>query len=419
MTAVALICFLFKFYSLSHAFCGFVNGFIGSRQCNSLRSLSREASVCKRLNCAVDDAGVCHDLISQAHELSEYYRRDPRDGDTEIADEMDLRQKLKDRFMARKERNYDVVHDIDESLKAQFGVRVYDHPNFWTTQRTAPPSHLRKRARKQMQEMKERYGPIGHPYTRVGGAIDSLLCSMDMTEIHSLLSRRTDCQMQGKDNEADAIKLELLLHGVRLDDSVQQWRADGGTEFDKVWTESIQKPLAAVHYQQNEASQDLHDEIILHRVKQLVEMRSSAIVREEALLASFFALELYKTYNVGVEDKNHTWSVGCKFLGNAHWMTPESPKEQTYISEPSFRYLPIVFDNEKEHQSPPYQPSAFSRKVPCDFTLRRITALVQERIHKREEHHFVEADAIRKELWATYYVGVNDRLHQWSVGGVF
>jgi len=51
--------------------------------------------------------------------------------------------------------------------------------------------------------------------------------------------------------------------------------------------------------------------------------------------------------------------------------------------------------------------------------MERVKTLVQERIHKREENKFREADAIRNELWHTYNVGVNDRLRQFSVGGIY
>jgi hypothetical protein len=78
---------------------------------------------------------------------------------------------------------------------------------------------------------------------------------------------------------------------------------------------------------------------------------------------------------------------------------------------------------------PQYRSSRYSIPIPTTATItpnttailehERVLDLIRQRILLREHGRFLEADAIRKELWHTYKVGIHDRLRQYSYGGKF
>jgi len=146
--------------------------------------------------------------------------------------------------------------------------------------------------------------------------------------------------------------------------------------------------------------------------------------------AQFVALELYQTYGVGVCDRSKTWFFNndTGLMDGTSWEEPslESALKQQSIHiqhqvdrQDFFSITPLLFQHYgKGWTSPPYSLSNCSE--PLDQSLHQRTFdLVQQRIHKREEGKFIEADAIRKELWKTYNIGINDRLNLYSVGGKF
>jgi cysteinyl-tRNA synthetase len=351
-------------------------------------------------------------------EISEYYRRDPRDL-SHIADKPGLRELLAQRAEDRRTRDYKSVDRIDLLLKQKHGVRAFDNPGVWTRHHNAPDSYLLRRGRKKVAKMKEQFGPTGHPYSQIGDGIDSLVCPLSVTQIHSLLSRRYRCRLESHDEEANTMRFELLINGVQLDDQLEQWRADGKNTFRETKVYSKDQHQFAESYAENEASSHTYTKIesyTVRRVEQLVEMRSDAIARGEVDLTDFLSYELYKTYNVSVEDQTRTWSFEGKFSGNVAWSPPNLPNVTEQLGNTIFP--PTLFpDTDQKYASPGYQQSINSQKPPNEAS-RRIEQLVQERMYKREELKFLEADAMRKELWETYRVGVNDRLRQWSVASI-
>jgi hypothetical protein len=173
------------------------------------------------------------------------------------------------------------------------------------------------------------------------------------------------------------------------------------------------------------------------QVEQLVYDRHVALVREECDLAAWIEYELYSTYNVGVSDGTKTWSLGCHFsppvmsntsMTTTAWMVPTPP---TFIPRKNSVLFPspLLFVNEDQsfdsvvryserrtslQKSPPKSlpESVNPQKQDCNELLlirERIQQLVQERIQKREEGKFLEADTLRNVLWRTYvslFIGI-------------
>jgi len=165
------------------------------------------------------------------------------------------------------------------------------------------------------------------------------------------------------------------------------------------------------------------------RVLQLLTARTEAIVRGENNLAINITLELYYSYNVGVNDHTMTWSVGGQFLAASaksvpNWQPPVraiiNDSKGSKLNSPKFPQTLLFGDKERVFNSKvQYRESVYSKALIDQRFLHRVNNLIQERLHKREEGKYLEADAIRIELWRTYNVGVNDRLQQYSVGGVY
>ena len=467
-------------------------------------------------------------------EISEFYRRDASDSrDVPIPNKQRLSQLLHTRFNARRMKQYEQVDEIDYQLRREFHVKAYDNPNYWTRSNIPPISYLRRRARRKELQRKKKFGPTGHDYQQVNNTIiDPVVCALTIHEIHTLLSRRLQHQLDTCYEIADVVKFDLLLNGVFIDDTTKQWRADGGTVFptttttrnsnvtttDKIddsddddedtdtvplstsnkYVENItsasittkipsstsSSPYASSrsnsfknnrkHQYEIDIVDDDDDDVVndedgvmsatstsksttaklmtnrQRRIESLIKRRQDAIIRQEHDVTDFLSYELYKTYNVIVDDTTCTWSYYredndddedihhreqlqfiptlptlssslslsssssyCKYSGRSNLKTSKSFPTMLFI------------DENVQYASQPYQQSIHSKQIDFgnidineDIILQRIQDLVQERIHLREERKYVEADAIRAELWYTYHVGINDRLKQWSIAGV-
>ena len=230
--------------------------------------------------------------FDKENELSKWYRHDPDDDDATIVDEDGLRSLLSKRYHARKRKEYGMVDTLDQELLENHKVRVYDNPNVWTTQTKAPASYLRQRARKQAQRLKDVFGPTGHPYQQVGGAIDPILCPLTMTEIHTHLSKMQQCRIRGQYDQAEAMKFELMLNGVQVNEATKCWCADGETKLDDDFemAESREGPTVVPEYTEYPPTKldgSSLDSITQQRVEQLVKQRSDSIARGEMELAAF------------------------------------------------------------------------------------------------------------------------------------
>jgi hypothetical protein len=386
-----------------------------------LRAESSEAnSVC--VDDDIDDLDIDHHddnkSIPETTELSEYYRRDHRDVSSQpITDPFALTQLLQDRYQARQAKNFKRVSIIDHQLRQEHGVRAYDHPPIWTRLKEPPAAHLRRQADKRAAEMKRLYGPNQHPYRQVGVVpIDPIFCSLTMRDIHTLLMRRTRSQLERRSEDADAIQLELLVHGIQVRDDLHQWTADPLVILEESPTELglCKEPLRAVDYAPKLVPEpsDQAQMRIRQRIEQLVKSRTEALVRGETQLARFLLYELFKTYGVRMDDSSCTWSIAGIFdVGNGNAINddttileepPSLGKTLKEYSRPPSPFPPLLFSQDSVNlDSLAYRESMHSG-LEDDRALDRVSELVQERIHKREEGKFLEADAIRNELWQTY-----------------
>lgn len=434
-------------------------------------------------------------------ELSEYYRRDSRDNRTFVVNDPDgLRNLLANRYQARFKRDYDQVRLLDEQLRQQQGVRVYDVPRIWmrvvavgrgeggpepcgshapanqpsstpsSSSSSLPPpppdAFLRRQARKRLAEYRRWYGPTGHYYQQVGRLVPSdgsqgdrvqvtttrrrrtTTTNLRLPEIHDLLSKRTRCRAEGRYQEADAIKFELWMHGVWVNDERGEWTTDpeqcshwstppsssfvasGNVTESEQEQERKQQFIPEKLYYQKEGQPvngSLHrtqtipklylrrmsngpnrnkteDELRWHqRVEQLVDLRGDARVRGEGSKAMFMALELYRTYGVVVNDDNLTWRVVGEGEPEYHldkflsWPVVEEDQRDRPL------FPPILFAGadipEMEFS---YRRSSQSLPLEDERMVIRVAQLLWERAEKREDRKFLEGDGIRKELWYTY-----------------
>jgi len=482
------------------------------------------------------DGVELNDEEAAEEELSPYYRRDKREPASVLAllsDPAGLAALLEQRHHARQNGDYRQVSAVDRQLQRDHGIRAHDQPPVWT--RTAlplPVAFRRRQARKRTRQMQRAFGPTGHPYRyrRRGGATvedqppstqgeqdydngnhnhhyrRSAFCDLTVSEIHALLRRLTQCRGPSTNNnhnqieEADAIRLELAIHGVRVCDETWQWWTtttttddDNGWELDDVpvaafasnsnntafgatnsssrrstssssssaatsfssFTRPSPPPLPTISYTQDPLSKPLRgsagrrrddkdkDSItrVRQRVEQLVRERAEARARGELQTTNVageqqqqeedeydddhWARELYCTYNVGINDRTRRWSVGGRFLatedgegeglGVEEWkpQPPQQPiiendgerADEHILRFPSTRRFLFRDRDERDFDSETrYRCSSRSppRTTMSKQSWRRVQALIQDRIHKREEGRFLEADAIRRELWYTY-----------------
>ena len=393
-----------------------------------------------------------------ADELSPYYRRDRRELDNPSllvvpalrGDPAGLAALLDERYHARQRGDYARQSAVDRQLRRQHGVTAYDHPPVWTVLTEPPTAFRRRQAQKQTRQMRQAFGPTGHPYRRAddGDDLDGsmLFCDLSVTEIHALLQRRTQCRLASKFEEADAVLLELNIHGVRVCDETLQWTTDPDRGFltnsnatttattaDDTNVVADSAASSSLSYTRDPRSEPLAEgggELVAlvrfeQRAQQLVRDRSHAIQRGEKRLAQYLALELHRSYNVVVNDRTQTWSVGGQFLledddddDSEKWKIPLLSQQQrateanneydgddeTSTTSGVGLFPPLLFgDRERDFDSETrYRLSSRSLPLPPAQSRRRIETLIQDRIHKREEARFLEADAIRRELWYTY-----------------
>ena len=369
-------------------------------------------------------------------EISSHYRQDKREHRLPgVSNAQGLTALLEQRHAARNEADYIRVSNIDARLKKTHGVVVYDHPPIWSRLLSSPPpAVLRQQAQKQTAVMQRAFGATGHPYQHASGGdkgldveVDTFHCDVTITDIHALLSRYTRCRLTFQQEEADAALLELTIHGVRVNEASKQWTTDPFFNFNKETTSGDSKIEDLVirlqrqgnvgrspSYARDPQSQAFAfppDECarVQQRIEQLVLARSVALQRGERSLAASLTFELLLTYNLGIDDATMTWTVGGKKLNDdissMQDMDGFDETEQANTDMTAGAMFPseLLFGDEADQfaSSVRYSLSNSSHTVP-KRARHRIESLVQERIHKREEGKFLEADAIRRELWRAY-----------------
>jgi hypothetical protein len=406
-------------------------------------------------------------------EISKYYRRDRNDdNDRPISDPETLAKLLERRYQARrnhqnkysKKQQTNRLKQLDTQLWTLFRVKVYDRPPIWTRN---PHTIARRNLQLRKWTLQDDYGVNGHPYQPAESEIDTRFCDLTRSEIHSLLGQLalySNHHPPRTDNgyNADAIRFELEIHGVHVCDTTWQWSTR--PSWNRTSTSAVthgrpedmhpdsssvrsippslsQCPFSSPKFNILPTNNNTWDLRTSQRIQQLVQMRQ-AVEEEDHFLAACMDRELNCTYHVQIIS-NPTDAAGLVVLplptttNNNNTNTPVSvepqlsappssssirrpPDEQTnyYHRFPNSIFVDSV---DLDHTIPQYQPSPYS--VPTtNLTIReqeRVLDLIRQRIVLREHGRFLEADAIRKELWHTYRVGIHDRLQQYSYGGTF
>ena len=414
-------------------------------------------------------------------ELSPYYRRDRRDyelhNDSDIADPDGLRALLQARFAAKKDKDFVQLTNLDLQLKREHGVRVSDYPRLWTRRTDASPASIRQKMRRRHARMKELFGLRGHPYLQIVKSPStnhnesSSLALLAESYVHTSLSAWTRFQMEGKYEQADAIQLELSLCGIQIHDRLLLWTDDADVEFESLETIPDRVVDAPVYtkekdditfnvvtfrnrdcYKPRFGGRTMEEDMTRRdqRIQQLIRQRSEAHARGEATLSSLITLELESTYWVEMDDEQRTWRISKASSTVEESMSRQADQASEYTSS-SFAALLFGEDLREYTSDTTYRQSQKSLRIDNQIHQQRINELVQERIHLREEGRYLEADAIRRELWHTYVstrilgcdgctcintdyfclhlsytvsglgknVGVNDKLCQYSVGGAY
>jgi hypothetical protein len=357
----------------------------------------------------------------QRPEVSPYYRRDRRDT-APITDTDRLQDVLAQRYAARQAHDYDRVTQLDQSLFHTWQIRVYEHPPIWTRVLEPPMAHMRRQARRKIQAVLDVYGPRGHAYQHVSrySTLPNDWCRLTEPQVHTLLLRKTLAERHGQESLARAIAFELQVHGVRLHSSFLQWTTDPYHVFRNTTmpTAIDSKEFTTLAYTCQSPS--LSDNLSYRRIQQLVQMRADAIVRGDEQEALYLHHELYQAYNVSVNDTACTYESRDPVHNETDFIVTliRHLWEMQAHRPPLFPPLVFATLDDDAWNSPPYRCSQRSQALePWWHT--RVQTLILDRIHKREEGRFLEADAVRYTLWHTYRVGVNDRLHQYSVGGLY
>jgi hypothetical protein len=433
----------------------------------------------------IDDSGISgssktvsrqqHPRSTRKKELSPYFKQDRREWDDRgspifppITDPVGLANLLEQRHLAslsdldrssrQRSEMYHQVARIDQQLKDNYNVFVYNHPPIWSRfDSNAPPNAIRKQQiQKELLTLQRAFGPTGHQYRHVVGPRDNncsaLDCDLSVTDIHILLSQYTKCKCTFQSELADATLFELSLHGVRISDRTLQWTTDAFCDIDCVpeLTNVLEKNDDAsaigfrnrIRHMQNCTSKErqsyIQDHMVevyiddggvdvkcgtkgqrpnrinsngsknqrrIQQVEQLIRERYMALKREEHDLVAWFTYELYCTYNVTVNDTTKRWSFGDTLDKTMdRTLNGSIPQPPTVFPNPKSMLFPSLLFGHEGHfydSTIRYRESRCSR-FPSDLHRNRIESLVQERIQKREEGKFLEADTIRNILWHTY-----------------
>lgn len=350
-------------------------------------------------------------------EISPYYRRDRHDNSSApFPAPQVLSRLLQLRWQAKQEKDTAKVRAMDTQLLNDHGIYVYDSPPIWTRQTEPPFTRWRKQAAARQNKRKDMYGPRGHPLQRVGNSSihddDDMACTISEPVIHELLSQWIVYHTRhgGAQRErARAICFELLLHGVRINATNLEWTTDSQYVFCEKTRHDTNDTAVSKRFRKDKGQTILwsfseEDAKRRQRIEYLVERCLEARLTGKQQEKIFIEWELQHCYGVQWNRQNQTWFADkppTKVIVNHDDVAllqalSTVPLQSQCVSPPLVFYQDASIWN-----SPAYAQSATSLEL-GSAVANRVECLVQERIHKREESKYIEADAIRKELWDTY-----------------
>jgi hypothetical protein len=141
--------------------------------------------------------------------------------DDEDLDIASIEALIEERIDARREHNFELADAKREELKRNYGVYLDDRGRTWSTEPFVLGGNFDKSSR-----LTERFGPQGHDYKLCADAGRSI-SPLSEDDIHKLIAERLWCKLNREFERADAIKVELTVKEVAIDDIRRMWRSDG------------------------------------------------------------------------------------------------------------------------------------------------------------------------------------------------
>lgn len=296
------------------------------------------------------------------------------------------------RLQCRKTGQYDAADDIRDVLKQEHGVTVWDKDRVWTTnmnRRGGSNRHgdngrfgsnrdgggrpQRNNDRNGRRPPRERnFGPNGHDYEQ-SSAIDSSVCTLDESEIHSMLAERLRHKMSRNFQDADAIQDQLRSNGVQVNDGLKQWRADGD-DWERSSRSDNRFGGGDDYNRVREYTHRGHENTCLspedlEAIKLLIAERSECKSVKDYTRGDEIKDELSAKFDISIDDRRTEWAV----------------RAEEYLLSPD------------------------SDVVPDMATRKLVGEQLGIRIQAKQRRDFDTADGIRDDLLHEYGVVVDDR----------
>ena len=331
------------------------------------------------------------------------YLRDNNDGGGEI-DAKRVDRLLADRNNLRRMRRYQEADAIRDELMAM-GVRVWDRDRLWSCSER-PPSQAglrsHERTRNNFYRNSQRRGsepgrdspfpprPIqrreprtfnewGHDYGRAEDCEATTINGTTLLAINNLLRQRLEAKFAKDFSQADALLQELeFKYSVTVNDGSKLWRADGKSFVRKYLRQGPR--IEGV----DEAS-----------VEQLICERMAARKARDYRRADSILAELLEEHGVVVIDRDWRW----RYVGTTHdgeYGEGGSYGRRAGIDASSHDYQREMGDDA------PIEPGQ----------LERVHELLAQRLAKKKQRQFDEADALQEQL-LDLGIGVDDRARVW------
>eukprot|EP00571_Detonula_confervacea_P004741 CAMPEP_0172313192 /NCGR_PEP_ID=MMETSP1058-20130122/19645_1 /TAXON_ID=83371 /ORGANISM="Detonula confervacea, Strain CCMP 353" /LENGTH=485 /DNA_ID=CAMNT_0013026805 /DNA_START=108 /DNA_END=1562 /DNA_ORIENTATION=+ len=315
---------------------------------------------------------------------------------------------INERVLARKNKDFRAADNILNQLLARHAVIINDTDNTW---KTGTKRQVKKRKKVPLPKVAlDRNGPntnINHDYklSPDAGPNSSTLSDEDIV---ALIGDRRQAQRDRDFKEADAIRHQLKLASVYVEDGLKEWRADGvpfGTMRGKIrgFAASTSSPTAplvrSASLVRSEYSLSLYNDDDTATVNDLLAQRTASKSGGNYEKADSIRDRLFETYNIRIDDRLGEWSVGGNFgdENNSHWATASISSEQ----------------------SRGYKKSATSAELPSAADEKYVQARVDERMRAKRTRNYDLSDSIRDDLFDQYDVTIHDKINEWSVGGDF
>lgn len=327
-------------------------------------------------------------------------------------DERRVESLLVDRNAARAAKRFDQADAIREELTSM-GVAVWDRDRAWSADGNAPTrdnnyqrasehgranNFYRNNQRGRDNDggfddapRQRRYAPSppkewnewGHDYSRSEDDQSKSIDGEKLLGINDVLRRRLEAKFERDFAQADALLRDGLYekYGVTVNDGQKLWRADG---------QSFERKYKRV----GRSDGDLDESLI----QQLIAERQAARKERNYHQADEILATLHEVHGIVLVDREWTW----RYVGDGH---DGNFGEGSSYARRNLDGPPKDHDYDRDAED--------STPIAADL-LARIDDLLAQRLHKKKQRLFEEADALQDELW-DLGVDINDRARLWRM----